>query len=224
MKSKILGWVLVAFTMLSAGMLIFPETAFAADPVPSGQVWLVENKVVLEPAYNDFDGSLMYLQTPYLTPLVDHTNARAEAPLYVVVYPTSVGNAIGPMNCQHFPMDNCPDHGPAIAGAAEFLEPAVYGPAVDGTTGVWGHDHIGGKPPANPNGTDYNVAWEPVLVLFTSQEAAATHITTLVQLQAAVKAGQVIEVPNPGAVFQCASVSASVYKNGTPVTPAPPAP
>jgi hypothetical protein len=69
------------------------------------------------------------------------------------------------------------------------------------------------------SGGDFNVAWEPVLVLFTSSAAANTHITTLAQINAAVASHNAILVPLPQLTFHCSVVSASVYAHSTPVTP-----
>ena len=76
------------------------------------------------------------------------------------------------MNCQHQPADNCPDHGPAVSGLAQAAAPLVY------SSGVWGHDHLVAAPPSPPAAGDFNVAWEPVVVLFTSTDAV-TRITEL---------------------------------------------
>ena len=79
---------------------------------------------------------------------------------------------------------------------------------------VIGHDHLMAGP---GSGGDFNIAWEPVLVLFTSTAAANEHITTLTQLNAALGRGDVIEVPLPPATFHCSVVSAAVYAQGTPL-------
>ena len=193
------------------------KTSVAADSLPTGEV--VTGNSQLEPAYDDLTGKLMYLLTPLGTPLVDPTNAHATAPLYIIVYPTTVATAIGTVNCQHQPMDNCPDHGPEIAGFAKASIPAVYG------SGVWGHDHIGtGHPSRPPAGGDYNTAWVPTVVLFKTAVAAATHITTLTQLNGAIAARTVTVTPLPAATFQCSPVAAQVYNLGTPVTPVDPKP
>lgn len=184
--------------------------AHAAAPLPTGE--MLHGHSVLEPAYNDADGSLIYLNTPS-GPV--HPNEHNTAPLYVIMYPTSAASSIGTVNCQHQPMDNCPDHGPALAGLAESAVPTVYG------AGVWGHDHILAAP---GSGGDFNVLWVPIEVLFTNAAAANTHITTLAQLRAAEANGDAFEIALPQATFHCSVVSASVYNNGTPVTPAPPLP
>jgi hypothetical protein len=166
---------------------------------------------VLEPAYNDADGSLIYLSTPAKAPV--HPNSHNVAPLYVIMYPTAA-SSIGTVNCQHQPADNCPDHGPGLAELAEQTVPTVYG------GGVWGHDHLLAAP---GSGGDFNVLWEPIAVLFNTAEAVA-HITTLAQLRKAEAADEVTEIPIPPATFHCSVVAASVYDNGTPVPTAPPLP
>ena len=167
---------------------------------------------VVEPAIDDTTGNLVYLLTP--TNAKTHPNAHNVAPLYLPVYP--VGSGIDPatLNCAHVPADNCPDHGPGVAGAAKSIMPSVYG-SLDGTVpgGVLGHDHLVG---IASTGGDFNVIWEPVLVLFTNADAAKTHITTLAQIKAAEAAGQAFEVPLPQLDFHCSSVSAAVYARGTP--------
>jgi hypothetical protein len=83
----------------------------------------------------------------------------------------------------------------------------VYGPR----GGVLGHDHIAG---VRPDG-DFNVIWEPVLVLFTSK-AAVTHLTTVAQVQAAFKSGAAFPFAVPSKDFHCSIVSAAAYARGTP--------
>ncbi len=205
-------------TLIVTVPLAIPRKSKAADPPPSGEVGIGKSQI--EPAYNDLTGGFMYLLTPLGTPLVDPANqAHAVAPLYVIVYPSAVAGTIGTVNCQHQPMDNCPDHGPEIAGLAMSVNPTVYG------GGVWGHDHVGtGHPNPRPAGGDFNVAWVPVAVLFKTMQAASNHITTLAQLNAAIANNQVQLIYLWSATFQCSPVSATVYNNGTPVTPAPPIP
>ena len=176
----------------------------------------------VEPAINDADGSQVYLLTP--------TNARVHpsthinpatgmpvnvAPLYLPVYPDGSGVDPATLNCAHVPADNCPDHGPGVAGAAASIDPNVY----VGSTGnnlVLGHDHLIG---VAKTGGDFNIIWEPVLVLFTSVGAASHRITTLDgpnSLHAVEAAHGAFEVPLPQLDFNCAIVSASVYNNATP--------
>jgi hypothetical protein len=170
----------------------------------------------IEPAYDDTTGSLLFIQTPNGPPVhpamhIDPATGSPKnvAPIYLPMYP--VGSGIDPssLNCAHMPADNCPDHGPEVAGAAMSIEPTVYG------AGVVGHDHLLGV--ANTGG-DFNVLWEPVLVLFTSVAASMTHITTLAQIQKAEAANppQVMLVPDPPATFHCSIVSAAAYNHATP--------
>jgi len=85
--------------------------------------------------------------------------------------------------------------------------PSVYG------SGVLGHDHLMDF----PGGADFNVAWEPILVLFTSKAAANEHLLTDAQIEAAVERGDAIEVPVPDLTFHCSRVSARVYEISTPL-------
>ncbi len=213
MRLKILLMLLVS-SFAAFASAAAPASMAVATSLPTGQV--VVGQGTIEPAYNDINGSLVYLLTPNKAPM--HANMdHAVAPLYVIMYPTASAGAIGTVNCQHQPADNCPDHGPLLAGLAESVFPSVYG------AGVWGHDHILSAPPAPPAIGDFNFAWMPVAVLFTPG-AAITHITTEAQLDAAVTAGDVIEIPLAAATFNCSVVSATVYNLGTPVEPAPPLP
>ena len=87
--------------------------------------------------------------------------------------------------------------------------PSVYG------AGVLGHDHLVG---IASTGGDFNIDWEPVILLFTSSAAADTMpITTLSQVNWALQNHVVIPIPLPQATFHCSSVSASAYNHGTPV-------
>jgi hypothetical protein len=167
---------------------------------------------VLEPVYDDMTGQIRYVSTPRGTPNPVNSNPVASAPFYLPVYPA--GSTVGvTLNCQDVPVENCPDHGPAVAGLAQALEPSVYG------GGVIGHDHLMAGPGSHG---DFNVAWVPTLVLFTNSAAANTHITTLTQLNAMLQSGDVIEVRLdgtngfPNLTFHCSVVSAAVYAQGTP--------
>jgi len=206
---------LIVSTVLAMFVMLFAQAGFALDPKLSGQREL-SNKDIAESAYNTNDGSLVFLLTP-----APHGNddrkSDGVAPLYIVIYPSSVSGVIGTMNCQHQPADNCPDHGPVFAGLAESTVPSVYG------NGVWGHDHIGPFP-ASKHGEKASVTWVPVAVLFTTIEAASNHITTIDQLRAAEKAGQVTEVVLWDAAFDAFQSTANVYLKGTPVEPGPPTP
>lgn len=186
-------------------LAMVPSTVGAGAP-PSGE--RQHGNVTVEPAYDDFDGSIIFLQTPIPhAPLGPHNttqqvNSNAVAPLYLIVYPPGTP---GVFNCMGDP-GNCPDHDGAIAGLATSMEGSVYGsdPAL-----VPGHDHLVG----NHKTGDFNVAWRVYVELFTSP-GAVTHITTLAQLEAAK--GSLKEV-DTGIVFLCSIVSPSAYYAGTPL-------
>jgi len=178
-------------------------TGTGAASIPSGERQVGQS--VLEPVYNDEQaGTIGYVSTPLHAPM--HANPKAWSPFYVPVYP--VGSTVGTLLCQTTPTENCPDHGPGIAAAAAQIVPGVYG------SGVLGHDHLMDF----PGGADFNVAWEPILVLFTSKAAANEHLLTDSQIEAAVDRGDAIEVPVPALTFHCAAVSAAVYALGKPFT------
>jgi hypothetical protein len=195
-----------AAVLVLAVFAVVPTTG-AADSLPSGE--RNHGNVSVEPAYNDFDGSIVYLQTPErLAPLnpnnpIANVNAHAVAPLYLVVYPPGTA---GTLNCMGDP-GNCPDHDGAIAGLATSVKPGVYGSLA---AAVPGHDHLVGLPHTG----DFNVAWHVYVELFNSS-AAVTHITTLGELQSAWAAGDLTQV-DTGIVFVCSVVSEKAYLAGTP--------
>ncbi|HWS46710.1 MAG TPA: hypothetical protein VN636_12670 [Acidimicrobiia bacterium] len=174
----------------------------------------------IEPAYDDMTGTLVYLQTPNNPPVhpanhIDPSTGLPKnvAPLYLPVYPDGSGIDPATLNCAHIPADNCPDHGPGIAGAAAAIEPAVYKDPTTGKNLVIGHDHLVG---IASTGGDFNVLWEPVAVFFTSVAAAATHPVTLADLKAIEAKGGAFEIPLPADTFHCGSVSAAAYARATP--------
>lgn len=196
----------VAVTALVSFAVLGSQPPALATTFPSGEV--VVGKTVIEPAYDDMTGSLIYLSTPMGS--AQHVNpvfAHNVAPIYIPVYPVGAGDWT--LNCAHTPTENCPDHGDGVAAGAMTIMPSVYG------KGVAGHDHLLG---VAATGGDFNVLWEPVLVLFTSSQAAKTHVTKLKQLDDLAASGDVIESPLPQFTFPCAVVSAHVYSMGTPYT------
>jgi hypothetical protein len=204
-----LGGLVTAFGVFAGSV------ASSASGDPSGQVTYGNSTFsmatmtftggggTIEPAYNDTTGTLIYLQTPNGAHV--HPSDHNTAPLYLPVYPKGSMDPAS-LNCAHLPADNCPDHGNIVAGLAESADPAVYG------GGVAGHDHLAG---IASSGGDFNVIWEPVVVLF-NPGAPITHMTTLAQIQKAEKAGQVTLIPLPPASFHCSVVSAAAYARGTP--------
>ena len=197
-----------AFLALAlAALASVVPVAGSADALPSGEHLL--GNVAIEPAYNDFNGSIVYLLTPNrLAPLgannpINNVNPHAVAPLYLIVYPPGTA---GTFNCMGVP-GNCPDHAGAIAGLATSLRPDVYG--TDASL-VPGHDHLVGMPRTG----DFNVAWRVYVELFTPG-ATVTHITTLAELQNAWSSGAIQQL-DTGITFVCSVVSRSAYAAGRP--------
>jgi len=187
---------------------------------------------VIEPVYNDITGAISYVSTPRGTPNPVNSNPRASAPFYLPVYPTSSTVPSNfTLNCQDTAgaplntVENCPDHGPAVAGAVQSIASSFTPPFTDiYAGGVAGHDHLMAGPGTKKDGGDFNVAWVPTLVIFTNAAAANVHLTTLAQITADVNDHDAILVPldgsngTPNLTFHCSVVPASVYNNGTPFT------
>jgi hypothetical protein len=195
--------VLIAFALGVAALLVGSPAAAAG--LPTGETRLGQS--LIEPAYNETTGSIIYLLTPEKSPFPTHTSSHAVAPLWLVEYPP--GSNVGTLNCMGVP-GNCPDHDGAVAGAATSIMPSVYGtnPAL-----VPGHDHLVGVASSHE---DFNIAWEVIEVLFTSKAAANTHLTTLAGVEGAIASGNAIAV-DLGFAFHCSVVSAAAYNAGTPV-------
>ena len=185
----------------------FAPRAFGQN-VPTGEVQL--GKSFIEPAYDDMTGNMIFLLTPLGAPFPVKANNHAVSPLYLIVYPMSAADSVGTMNCMHPGGDNCPDHGPEIAGAAMALDRfGVY------TDGVWGHDHLVDA----PGGSEFNVAWQVHVLLFATPDAANNHITTEEEMDAAIDAGDLYEaIPNV-TIFNCSVVPFKTFSRGTPVPP-----
>lgn len=183
--------------------LLFNVSPATASALPTGERMF--HQATLEPVYDAAHaGHIGYVLTPEKAPM--HANPRSWAPIYVVVYPSGT-SAASTFSCMHVPVENCPSHGDAVAGAAAAIMPNVYG------GGVIGHDHVLDF----PGGDDFNIAWEPVLVLFTSTAAANQHLLTDASILAARDAGQAILVPVPALTFMCAVVPQSLWVRATPV-------
>jgi hypothetical protein len=177
----------------------------AATSAPSGERHL--GQATLEPAYDAaHPGELTYLLTPDKAPNPVKANPHAWAPIYIPVYPIG-STAATTFNCQHMPVENCPDHGGLVASAAQAILPDVYG------AGVAGHDHVLDV----PGGDDFNIAWEPVLVLFTSAATANQHLLIDDAILAAAARGDVLLVPAPQLTFDCSVVSVAAWTKATPV-------
>jgi hypothetical protein len=222
---------LLAGVVAVAG-LIAASVGLANTSNPTGQVMIggasfdpsagvfVGGGATIEPAYDYSTGSLVYLQTP--TKARVHPAQKIDpatglpvnvAPLYLVTYPKG---SIDPsaLNCAHLPEDNCADHGNAVAGGAEAFAQALDNHLYAG--GVAGHDHLVGKA---STGGDFNVIWEPILVIF-NDPSKVHHITTLTDLQNS----NVSELPLPQLDFNCAIVSGAAYDRGTPAPLVPASP
>ncbi len=211
---------LFLFSVVVATFVTGLASSATAGSLPSGERIIGGHSghggAVIEPVYDDMTGAIRYVSTPRQTPNPVKSNPKAAAPFYLPVYP--VGAEVGHVLCkheseEHESEENCPDHGEAVAKAAEEIIPEVYG------GGVLGHDHLMAGPASHG---DFNVAWVPVLILFTSKEAANTHITLLSQIEEMLEEGKVIEVPldgtnnTPNLTFHCSVVSAAVYRHGRP--------
>jgi hypothetical protein len=208
-------FLLVAFGASVALAVGVAVVAASPGPMPPPTGERAHAQSVLEPVFNAENyGQIGYVSTPNGTQHPVPSNPKSWSPIYVVEYPTnstintSGTGAAGPLNCWHTPIENCPTHGNGVAGAAASVFPSVYG------RGVLGHDHVMDW----PGGADWNVAWEPVVVLFTNSNAANTRLLTDAQIDAAVEAGDAIKIPLPEATFHCALVSDSVWALTTPFT------
>ena len=240
MRNKRVTWLTTAISALVAlavSAFALPAAASPA-PGPSGEILHggsgPHGGTVVEPVYNDITGAISYVSTPRGTPNPVKSNPRAAAPFYLPVYPTSSTVPLNfTLNCQDTAgaplntVENCPDHGPAVAAAVPAIAATFTPPFTDiYAGGVAGHDHLMGGPGTQKNGGDFNVAWVPTLVIFTNAAAANVHITTLAQITADVNATppDAILVPldgsngTPNLTFHCSVVPASVYNTGTPFT------
>jgi hypothetical protein len=204
----------IALTVVAAAVVLNGRSISARiDDLPSGERQL--GRTVIEPAYDDRDGSIVYLSTPLGTPFPSKSNPKSWAPLYLVEYPNTASTFAGTMNCAHQPADNCADHGPGIAQFAASMFPSVYGPP-DGS-GVWGHDHL----VDGPGGSEFNVAWQVHLIFFTNELASHTHVVTDAQVDDLLRSGNAVDIPD--VTFQCAVVSGATYRRATPLPTAGPA-
>jgi hypothetical protein len=184
------------------GLALAVSTAATATGVPSGQRALGQS--VIEPVYDaDHAGAIAFVSTPeHAAPAPDD---HAVATLYLPVYPT--GSSMTDTLCPHVPTERCPDHGATIASLAQETQPAVYG------SGVIGHDHLMHL----PRTPTFSVEVEPVVVLFTSSEAADEHLLTAAQVTAAVARGDAVTIPLPPARLHASVVPLAVWRLATPL-------
>jgi hypothetical protein len=196
--------------LVAAASVVLPAVPAGADSSPSGQRFLGQS--VLEPVYNDEQaGEIGYIMQPLNVSQPVHASMVAWAPFYVVVYPVGSTVPATTLQCQHLPVDNCPTNGPRIAAFAVANEPFVYG------AGVAGRDHLMDF----PGGPDFNVNWDPIIVLFTPQGVADgainEHVLTDAEISKLVSNGDA-KMFDRGmtSAFACALVSAMVYNMATP--------
>jgi hypothetical protein len=182
----------------------------------------------IEPAFDDSTGTIVYLRTPNHTQNAKNLPGKMVpfgdlgfslpinvAPIFLPVYP--VGSNIDPttLNCDHVaPLnpgpgtgDNCIDHGNLVAAAAVGSGLPAY------AGGVLGHDHLVG---IAKTGGDFNVLWEPVLVLFKNVNPTQERITMLSQIEDAYHAGTIILAPAPSLTFHCSAEGSAAYDKATP--------
>jgi hypothetical protein len=196
---------------MSVLVVVIAAGSSGAASIPSGQRTLAQN--VLEPVYNDENaGQIGYIMQPEHTAQPVNSNPTAWAPFYLVIYPVG-SKAASTYLCMHLPVDNCPTHGPGVAAFAQATYPTVYG------AGVIGHDHLMDF----PGGSDFNIAWEPMFVLFTPQGATDgainQHVLTDAQIDALIASGDAKVFPRPTRTFICASVPERLYDMATPDVP-----
>ncbi len=183
------------FTALWLGVLWLALAASSNAQLPwfSGQ--RAFGQATVEPAVDLATGDEIFLLTPNNTPMPVNAAQRAHAPLFLVLYPEASTIDADTLNCQP---TNC-DH------AQTFAYP------------LKGHDHLVGVPHTG----DFNVAWDVILVAFTSKGfgdgAINNRILTLDELNAALAAGDVTKI-GPVTNFHCSITSPRIYLKATPLT------
>ena len=204
------------FAIALAGLFAIAAFTIQANSQQTGQRFY--GQVTVEPAVNDSDGSVVYLLTPNDAPFPSNADAAATAPLYLVVYPLSSTIPADQLNCQPTNCDHAnvlpfpnSDYG-ALTGKDKACTDFNGGNAC---SSVKGHDHLVGIAPTQG---DFNVAWSVKLVFFTpagfSSGKINERVTTLEQLTALWKAGDVMVAPTP-ILFNCSSTSERTYEIGT---------
>lgn len=204
---------LVLFLTVVGLALVVEGSVSSADSLPTGQ--RVFHNSTLEPAYNAANaGQIGYIKTP---PAPMHASPKAWAPIYVVVYPrdSTVAQSTT-LSCEHYAPgnDNCPSHGNGIAGIAMGNQPGVYTTNGLGQgDNVAGHDHVLDF----PGGDDFNIAWEPVVVLFKTKAAANEHVITDARILQLAQDGTVQLIPLAPATFLCSVVPKTIWDMATPI-------
>ena len=188
--------------IITGGALVAAMAALAG----AGTTWYTGmrafGQVTVEPAINDANGQEVFLLTPNKAPFPSKAPEKAQAPLYLVAYPTS-STITEPFNCTP---TTC-DHAQSV--------PLSWYPS-GGL--LKGHDHLVG---IASTGGDFNVAWDVELDAFTPQgfsDGAINHrIMTLDELNAAKRNGDIQGI-DIGVVFNCSSVNIATYLKGTPLS------
>lgn len=184
------------------GMLVAAMGAFASPGTPWYTGMRSFGQVTVEPAVDVATGQEVFLLTPNKAPFPSKAPDKAQAPLYLVAYPTNstITDAFNctPTTCDHaqtVPLPWYPSNG--------LLK---------------GHDHLVGIP---RTGGDWNVAWDVELDAFTPKgfaDGAINHrILTLVELNAAKSNGDIQGI-DIGVVFNCSSTNIVTYLKGTPLS------
>ncbi len=199
---------LVLLFAVAAMVLLANLPSAGAASTPTGERSF--GRASVEPAYNAAnEGQLGFLLTPTKAPDPVKSNPRSWAPIYLPVYPTTT-TVTTTLNCMHVPVENCPSHGDLVAGAAQGISQANgFGSVYSG--GVLGHDHVLDF----PGGDDFNLSWEPVLVLFKTAAAANQHLVTDAAILDAAARGDVMLAPAPNLTFLCAVVPAAIWNRAT---------
>ena len=189
-------------TITTVGALVAAMAAFTGAQTTWYTGMRAFGQATVEPAVNDANGEQVFLLTPNKAPFPSKAPQRAQAPLYLVAYPTN-STLTGPFNCTP---TTC-DHAQSV--------PLPWYPS-NGL--LKGHDHLVGI--ANTGG-DFNVAWDVELDAFTQKgfgDGAINHrIMTLDELNAAKSNGD-IQAIDIGVVFNCSSTNIATYLKGTPLS------
>jgi hypothetical protein len=194
-----------AFAFAAIASLLAIEAAPAGAKTTT-DTWFTGQRAfgqsTVEPSVDDATGQEVFLLTPNHAPFPSKAPDAAQAPLYMVAYPTN-STIADPLNCTPTTCDH-------VA--------SVEVPWYPSNGLLKGHDHLVG---IADTGGDYNVAWDVELDVFTQQGfadgAINTRILTLDQLNAAVDAGDVMRI-DTGIVFNCSKVSPTTYMHATPLS------
>jgi hypothetical protein len=158
-------------------------------------------QVTVEPAIDDANGQQVFLLTPNKAPFPSKAPDAAQAPLYLVAYPTN-STITEPFNCTPTTCDH-------VASV-----PVPWYPS-GGL--LKGHDHLVG---IASTGGAWNVAWDVELDIFTPKGfedgAINQRIMTLAALNDAKANGDIAAI-DTGIVFNCSSVGAATYLKATPL-------